>query len=116
MKSNSDKRAGKPGTWTLSLIVRIQPPVFPALFVLTLIAIVCASNQLPLQAGVVERIVAVVNDELITNLEVQTAMEPIVEQYTKLYEGMELKSKLKEARKKVVEKLVSDRLLLQEAI
>jgi len=100
----------------ISNIARIQAPVFPAFLILFLSFIICISSQLPLHADVVERIAAVVNDEPITNLEIEVVMEPVIEQYTRAYEGMELKSKLKEARKQVLDKMINDKLILQEAL
>ncbi len=66
-------------------------------------------------ADVVDKIVAIVNDQPITNAEVKATMVPISEKYKLLYEGRELTAKLNEAHQKIVQKLIHDKLILQEA-
>jgi len=64
---------------------------------------------------VVERIVAVVNDEIITDEDIEIAMAPIVAQSRTIYSGPEFDSKLKELRQEFISKLIDDRLVLSEA-
>jgi len=66
-------------------------------------------------AEVIDKIVAVVNNEVITQREIDGIIEPIYEQYRSLYYGDELISKLEEARAKVLNQLIEDRLILSEA-
>lgn len=70
---------------------------------------------LPLLAVVVDRIVVVVNGEAVTEREIERILYPIYEQYRGLYYGDELIKKLEEVRKKVLDQLVDDRLILSEA-
>ena len=64
---------------------------------------------------VVDRIVVVVNNEVITQSEIDRILESIYEQYRGLYYGDELIKKLDEVRHKVLEQLMDDRLILSEA-
>lgn len=66
-------------------------------------------------AETVDRIVAVVNDQTITALEVQDAMKPLTEQITRASSGKNLEEKLSQARKDVMERLIEEKLILQEA-
>lgn len=81
------------------------------LFIFALIIL----NATLLRGEVVDRIIIVVNDEVITQGEVDRLLAPIYEQYRNIYQGERLKAKLEEARKGVEEKLIEDRLLLGEA-
>ncbi|MGB2705405.1 MAG: peptidylprolyl isomerase [Candidatus Omnitrophota bacterium] len=66
-------------------------------------------------AEVVDKILVVVNDEIITQGEIDRIFTPIYEQYANLYSGQELVGKLDEAWKNVLERLIHDKLLLSEA-
>lgn len=70
----------------------------------------------PCAAEIVDRIVAVVNDEPITQSELDINFMPIYEQYKKTYHGEELQKKLTEARASVLTQLVDDKLIYQEAV
>jgi peptidyl-prolyl cis-trans isomerase SurA len=70
---------------------------------------------IPLFAVVVDKIVVVVNGEAITEREIERILDPIYEQYRGLYYGDELIKKLEEVRRKVIDQLVDDRLILSEA-
>lgn len=69
----------------------------------------------PAHCEVVDKIVVIVNNEIITQREIDRVLMPIYEQYQALYYGDELVKKLDEARKKVIEQLIEDRLILSEA-
>ncbi len=64
---------------------------------------------------VVDKILVIVNDEIITQGEVDRILIPIFIQYKNLYSGPELTEKLDEVRRNVVSRLVQDLLLLSEA-
>ncbi len=66
-------------------------------------------------AEVVERILAVVNDEIITEQDLQLMMAPVVSQYRTTYTGTEFEDKIKEARRDFLQKIIEDRLVLSEA-
>ena len=69
----------------------------------------------PLGAEVVDRIVAVVNDEPVTQDELDQYLRPLYEEYRKTYNGDELVSRLEEARRGLLNQLIEDRLVYQEA-
>jgi parvulin-like peptidyl-prolyl isomerase len=66
-------------------------------------------------AEVVGKILVIVNDEIITQGEVDKILIPIYRQYRKLYTDRELAKKLDDARRNVLQKLIQDKLLLSEA-
>jgi peptidyl-prolyl cis-trans isomerase SurA len=63
----------------------------------------------------VDKIVAVVNDEVITQSEVIRLLMPIFEQYKEEYTGKRLENKMIEAEDAVMEQLIEDKLILSEA-
>ena len=63
----------------------------------------------------VDRVVAVVNQDVITQSELDALFQPLVVQFREVYQGQELMEKLNEVRKKLITQLIEDRLVLQEA-
>jgi parvulin-like peptidyl-prolyl isomerase len=66
-------------------------------------------------AEVFDRIVAVVNDEPITQSELDSLLMPIYEQYKTAYAGSEFNAKITEARSNLLSQMIEDRLVAQEA-
>lgn len=66
-------------------------------------------------AEVVERIVAVVNDEIVTAQDLDDLMSPVVAQFRTLYTGKEFDEKVRQAREEYLKKVIEDRLILSEA-
>ena len=66
-------------------------------------------------AEVVERILAVVNDEIITEQDLQVIMAPIVAQYRTMYTGAKLEEELAAAAQNFLDKVIEDKLILSEA-
>ena len=64
---------------------------------------------------VVDKIAIVVNDEIITESEVQRALQPIYEKYKGLYSQDKLLAKLEEAKQRIVQQIIDDKLILSEA-
>lgn len=64
---------------------------------------------------VVDKIIAVVNGEIITQREVSRLLIPIYEQYRKEYTGRRLENKMIEAEDMILDQLVDDKLILSEA-
>jgi len=90
--------------------MKLSKSIFPliiAIFILT-----CSI----LHADVVERIVAIVNDQPITDADIEITMQSVYAQYKELYSGRKLNVELERARKKVLEKLIHDELIYQEAL
>ncbi|MBI3306746.1 MAG: peptidylprolyl isomerase [Candidatus Omnitrophica bacterium] len=67
------------------------------------------------ESQLVERVVAVVNDEPITQSELDFLLRPVYENYSKEYQGDMLAEKLDDARQKLLNQLIEDRLVIQEA-
>jgi parvulin-like peptidyl-prolyl isomerase len=66
-------------------------------------------------AEVVDRILAVVNDEIVTEQDLDIVMAPIVAQYRTVYTGNEYEEKVHEARQEFLGKVMDDKLILGEA-
>ncbi|NQT06507.1 MAG: peptidylprolyl isomerase [Candidatus Omnitrophica bacterium] len=67
-------------------------------------------------AKIVDKIVAVVNDEVITQTEVDRVLYPMYLQYTQIYKDEEVfYEKIDETRMDILKQLVSDKLILSEA-
>lgn len=66
-------------------------------------------------AEVVDKIVVVINNEVITQGEIDRMLGAIYQEYARTYTGDALKKKMEEAQQKVVEQLIDDRLILSEA-
>ena len=67
------------------------------------------------RAAVVDRIVVVVNNEIITQREVDIILAPIYNQYRNMYKGEELIKMLEDVREKILKQLIEDRLIFSEA-
>ena len=63
----------------------------------------------------VDRIVAVVNDEPITQSELDALLMPIYAQYRSAYSGEEFMTKINDARTNLLNQLIEDKLVTQEA-
>jgi len=61
------------------------------------------------------RIVAIVNNEIITNYDVARYLIPLQQQYSRVYKGVVLEEKLAEIEENVLERLIDDKLILHEA-
>jgi len=66
-------------------------------------------------AEVVDRVLAVVNDELITQSELDRILVSLYNQYKSLYAGDELLLKMDEKRREVLNLMINDKLILSEA-
>ena len=66
-------------------------------------------------ADIVDKIAVVVNDEVITLSEVDSAVAPLYEKYKMLYTGEELAKKVDETRQRVIDQLIEQKLLLGAA-
>jgi parvulin-like peptidyl-prolyl isomerase len=83
----------------------------------SLLIIVCFIFAIPVfaQTEFTQQIIAVVNGEAITQTDVDEILAPIYVQYKSTYSGKELENKVKEARKDILEQLIEDKLILQQA-
>jgi len=62
-----------------------------------------------------DRIVAVVNDDVITQSELDRQLAPIYQSYKQQYKGNKFFTEMGKARRKVLNQMIEDRLVLQEA-
>ncbi len=69
----------------------------------------------PIRAAVVDRVAAVVNDEIITGAEVEEALAPLAVQCREKYQGEELEKALVSARQEALDQLIEEKLILGEA-
>lgn len=67
------------------------------------------------QISYTQKILAVVNGEPITEIDIDEILAPIYQQYKNTYTGKELETKLEIARKDTLDQLIGDKLILQEA-
>lgn len=73
------------------------------------------SGPCGLQSEVVSRVVAEVNDDIITSQELDQILRPLYAKYKSVYSGEELEKHVREARKNAIEQLIERKLVLQEA-
>lgn len=66
-------------------------------------------------AEVVDKIAIVVNDEMITDGEIRRVIQPVYENYRTMYAGDKMIEKLEEAKQKIAEQMIDDKLILCEA-
>jgi len=65
---------------------------------------------------IIDRVAAVVNDDVITQSEVDIMIRPFFEQLKNSYRGQELADKLNEMRRSLLNQLIEDRLVYQESV
>lgn len=80
-----------------------------------LISIAVPAASTFLRAEVIDKIAIVVNGEIITQRDIDNLLVPIFQKYETIYKGDELMMKLEEARQKIIEQLIDERLILSEA-
>ncbi len=83
------------------------------IFIAVLIGICIATVEAP--CVVIDRIIAVVNDEIITQRELTWLLIPAYELYKKEYTGKRLEDKMIEAEDRILNQLIEDKLILSEA-
>jgi len=66
-------------------------------------------------AQMIDKTVAIVNDEVITQSEINSVLASLYIEYRGIYEGKELVEKMEEARRDILKQLVEDKLVLQKA-
>ncbi len=80
-----------------------------------LIASVVILNARVLFAELIDKVAIVVNDEIITDREIERQLAPVYEKYKMMYSGNQLIDKLEEARQNLAQQMIEDRLLYGEA-
>jgi parvulin-like peptidyl-prolyl isomerase len=79
----------------------------------SLMIIFCCS--LNIEGAVIDKVTAIVNDDIITASELEIAFSPIKKQCNDLYSGKELIEKIKQSKRQVLKRLIDELLLLQDA-
>ena len=64
----------------------------------------------------IDRVVAVVNDDVITQSEMDGLLRPLYEQYMREYSGATVMKMLGDAQDKILSQLIEDKLVYQEAV
>lgn len=72
-------------------------------------------STLQAEGKLVDRVAAVVNDEVITQSELDMVLGPLYQQYKQEYQGEELDRFMMGARQKLLSQMIEDRLVFQEA-
>lgn len=87
-------------------------------FLFFTVLMVCAGLSLPAEAKqeLLDRVVAVVNDDVVTQSEMDGMLRPLYEEYMREYSGQTVMKKLAEAQEKLLSQLIEDRLVYQEAV
>lgn len=83
--------------------------------ILIFTVLICCFNLKFALAEVANKILAVVNDEIITQQELSDVLGPINMQLQTMYKDKELEEKLSLAKKDMLNQLIDDKILLQEA-
>ena len=83
--------------------------------------LICLSLMIALPSAwakkeLLDQVIAVVNDEPITQSELDVLLRPLYDQYREEFRGEEMVVKLNEARQKLLNQLIEDRLVYQEAV
>ncbi|MDD4878893.1 MAG: peptidylprolyl isomerase [Candidatus Omnitrophica bacterium] len=65
--------------------------------------------------GAVNKILAIVNDDVVTETDLDTALGSSIEELKKEFSGDELKEKTEEVRKEFLNQMIEEKLILQEA-
>lgn len=68
------------------------------------------------RAFVFDKIIAIVNDDVITSSDINRLIKPLYEQYKNIYSGEELNKKLMSAQKEALDVMIDNKLLYQEAL
>lgn len=82
---------------------------------LLILALGLHSRALCQTTGTGNKILAVVNDEVVTETDLDAALSSSIDELKKEYSGDELKAKTEEMRKELLKQMIEDRLILQEA-
>ncbi len=85
-------------------------------FGLLLMMLLCLPAVYGAQEELLDRVVAVVNDEVITQAELDSFLRPLYDEYSQQYSGEELVKMVQDARQKLLNQLIEDKIVYQEAV
>ncbi|MCK9555458.1 SurA N-terminal domain-containing protein [bacterium] len=81
-----------------------------------IIGITCLVFPADVPAFVFDKIIAIINDDVITSSDINRLIKPLYEQYKNIYSGEELNKKLLSAQKEALDIMIDNKLLYQEAV
>ncbi|MFH1782435.1 MAG: peptidylprolyl isomerase [Candidatus Omnitrophota bacterium] len=84
-------------------------------FIFILIISLLISNSPKLEAQTYNKIVAIVNEEVITQQDIDQLLGVLYAQYVHTYQGEELLEKMEEIKKDILNQMIEDRLILSRA-
>ncbi|MDD5270321.1 MAG: peptidylprolyl isomerase [Candidatus Omnitrophica bacterium] len=76
--------------------------------------VLCGASPAP-ETAAANKILVVVNDEVLTQSDLDFALNQISEELKREYSGAELAAKIEEARKEYLNQMIEDKLILQQA-
>lgn len=85
------------------------------LYAIALVVVVALAPVFNACAVVVDKIVVVVNTEVITQGEIDQMMVPVYQHYKEMFQGNDLIRKLDEARQMILGQLIEEKLILSQA-
>ncbi|MFH1779038.1 MAG: peptidylprolyl isomerase [Candidatus Omnitrophota bacterium] len=91
----------------------MQVVLYRSLFIFILIASCAVVYGQPNKFQ--NKIVAVVNEDVITQADLDVALASVVAEYKKIYRADELTAKIEEARQEILNQMIEEKLILQEA-
>ncbi|MFH1239337.1 MAG: SurA N-terminal domain-containing protein, partial [bacterium] len=82
-----------------------------------LLLVVCALalNAAGAWAKVVNKPVAIINGDIITLEDYKKVADPMIEQYSRIFTGADKETKMSELKKYVLNQMIEEKILLQEA-
>lgn len=87
--------------------------IFP--LILTFLIVISVGSTSAAAKEMLDRIVAVVNDEVITQSELDRQLAPVYQSFKEQYKGAEFFTQMSKARVQILNQMVEDKLVLQEA-
>ncbi|MDP6685692.1 MAG: SurA N-terminal domain-containing protein, partial [Candidatus Omnitrophota bacterium] len=82
---------------------------------LLLLLIVKFFQPINAEAQIVNKVIAVINNEVITQQDVDRLLSVLYAQYVHEYKGDELLEKMEEVRKDILKRMIEDKLILSRA-
>lgn len=82
--------------------------------IIGIIGVIVAASGI-VYARMIDKTVAIVNDEVITQSEIDSVLTSLYIEYRGIYNDEELAEKMEEARKDILKQLIEDKLVLQKA-
>ena len=112
---SNKRKNGEEVESTYDLWYKEALPTMKKVLTITALSLFFSLSHVLAETQLLDQVVAVVNEEAITQSELDMLLRPIYEHYKGEYQGQHLFRKLTEARQKLLNQLIEDRLVYQEA-